>query len=103
MRWYGKSGHKNKSPPTAHQKARYTESIGFEPEPIRGLQQEVQENRYRIVAELLEEEKPLLQPPKILRVMVLPYKEEDAELFMTRYVYVKIESSNWILTDLTEQ
>ncbi len=57
-----------------------------------------------MLAELLQEEKkPLLQPPKILRVLLLPYKGEDEELFMSRYVYLKIEDSKWILTDLTEQ
>jgi conjugal transfer pilus assembly protein TraV len=45
----------------------------------------------------------MLQPPKILRVLLLPYKGEDNELFMTRYVYVKIEDSKWILTDLNEK
>jgi len=90
--------------PTAYQKARYPEIVDAEFEPTNGLQQEVQDNRYRILAELLQEEKkPVLQPPKILRVLFLPYKGENEELFMTRYVYVKIESSDWILTDLAEQ
>ena len=75
-----------------------------ESEPADGAKQEVQDNRYKVVAKLLQEEKkPLLQPPKILRVLLLPYKGEDEELFMSRYVYVKIEDSKWILTDLTEQ
>ncbi len=56
------------------------------------------------VSELLKEEsKPLLQPPKILRVLLLPYKGDDEELFMSRYVYLKIEDSQWVLTDLKEQ
>jgi len=90
--------------PTAYQKARYPEIVDAEFERTSSLQQEVQDNRYRILAELLEEEKkPVLQPPKILRVLLLPYKGEGEELFMTRYIYVKIENSDWILTDLTEQ
>ncbi|HHL35616.1 MAG TPA: hypothetical protein ENJ30_14755, partial [Desulfobulbaceae bacterium] len=69
-----------------------------------GITQEIQDNRYRIVAGLLQEEKkPLLQPPTILRVLLLPYKGEGGELFMSRYVYVKIEDSRWILTDLAEE
>jgi conjugal transfer pilus assembly protein TraV len=64
----------------------------------------VQDQRYKTLARLLEKpKKPLLQPPKILRVLLLPYKGEDEELFMTRYVYVKIENSKWILTDLVEK
>lgn len=89
--------------PTAYRKARY-------PEPAQDAKvsleskQEALNNRYKILAELLQEEKkPLLQPPKILRVLLLPYKGEKEELFMSRYVYVKIEDSQWILTDLVEK
>ncbi len=91
--------------PTAYKKARYPElAPGDEVEPATGITQEIQDNRYRLVAGLLKEEKkPLLQPPKILRVLLLPYKGEDGELFMSRYVYVKIEDSKWILTDLAEE
>jgi conjugal transfer pilus assembly protein TraV len=91
--------------PTAYKKARYPETATEEKsEPTNGLKQEIQDNRYKVLAGLLQEEKkPLLQPPKILRVLLLPYKGEGEELFMSRYVYVKIEDSKWILTDLTEQ
>ncbi len=89
--------------PTAYKKARYPEIVSDE-YPVNGLQQDVQDNRYKILAELLQEpKKPMLQPPKILRVLLLPYKGENEELFMTRYIYVKIEDSKWILTDLTEK
>ena len=91
--------------PTAYKKARYPEPApGEEAEPATGITWEIQDNRYRLVAGLLQEEKkPLLQPPKILRVLLLPYKGESDELFMSRYVYVKIEDSKWILTDLAEE
>lgn len=91
--------------PTAYQKARHPETeIEVVPTLTGTAQQEVQDNRYRIVAELLKEQtKPLLQPPKILRVLLLPYKGEEEELFMSRYVYLKIEDSQWVLTDLEEQ
>ena len=91
--------------PTAYQKARYPKTEAeIAPSPVETAQQELQDNRYRIVAGLLQEEtKPLLQPPKILRVLLLPYKGEDEELFMSRYVYLKIEDSQWVLTDLEEQ
>jgi conjugal transfer pilus assembly protein TraV len=90
--------------PTAYQKARYPETeTAVTPDPAETAQHELQENRYKIVSELLKEEtKPLLQPPKILRVLLLPYKGEDEELFMSRYVYLKIEDSQWVLTDLEE-
>lgn len=76
-------------------KARHPETeTGVNPTPKENAQQELQDNRYKIVSGLLQEEtKPLLQPPKILRVLLLPYKGEDEELFMSRYVYLKIEDS----------
>lgn len=91
--------------PTAYQKARYPKTeAAVTPDPAETAQHELQENRYKIVSELLKEEtKPLLQPPKILRVLLLPYKGEDEELFMSRYAYLKIEDSHWVLTDLEEQ
>ncbi len=89
--------------PTAYRKARYPESLQ-DMESSLESKQEVLSNRYKLLAELLQEEKkPLLQPPKILRVLLLPYKGEKEELFMSRYVYVKIEDSQWILTDLVEK
>ena len=91
--------------PTAYKKARYPETETTENTELQnGVKQEIQDNRYAVLAQLLQEEKkPLLQPPKILRVLLLPYKGEGEELFMSRYVYVKIEDSKWILTDLAEQ
>lgn len=91
--------------PAAYQKARFPKTKAtVTPDPTESAQQELQENRYKIVSELLKEEtKPLLQPPKILRVLLLPYKGDDEELFMSRYVYLKIEDSQWVLTDLEEQ
>jgi len=91
--------------PTAYKKARYPEPVsGEDAGPVAGITQKIQENRYRLVAGLLQEgKKPLLQPPKILRVLLLPYKGEGDELFMSRYVYIKIEDSKWILTDLAEE
>jgi conjugal transfer pilus assembly protein TraV len=63
-----------------------------------------QDSRYKVLTELLEEpDKPMLEPPKIMRVLMLPYKGESDELFMTRYVYLKLKESQWILTDITEK
>jgi conjugal transfer pilus assembly protein TraV len=90
--------------PTAYREARHPEPEGENPEPVEAMKQQARDQRYRILAELLQEpEKPVLQPPKILRVLLLPYQGEEEELFMTRYIYVKIEDSRWVLTDLTEK
>jgi conjugal transfer pilus assembly protein TraV len=60
--------------------------------------------RYRLLADLLEEpEKPLLRPPKILRVLMLPYEGEGGELFMTRYIYLQVENGKWLLTEQKEK
>jgi conjugal transfer pilus assembly protein TraV len=93
--------------PTAYRKARYPESKSTQcgdSDLQNKVKQEIQKNRYKTLAGLLEKEKkPLLQPPKVLRVLLLPYKGENEELFMSRYVYIKIEDSQWILTDLIEE
>jgi conjugal transfer pilus assembly protein TraV len=90
--------------PTAYQKARYPETEeNVVPPNSDSAQRELQNSRYEIINDLLQEEtKPLLQPPKIIRVLLLPYKGEDEELFMSRYVYLKIEDSQWVLTDIEE-
>ena len=99
--------------PTAYKLARYPDpevDMAIEGDPnaqLNGMNIKkltVQDQRYKTLTGLLEQpKKPLLQPPKILRVLLLPYKGENEELFMTRYVYVKIEDSKWILTDLAEK
>ena len=90
--------------PTAYKDARYPR---LEDELLEPLESRSRKNalkhRYKTVAGLLrEEKKPLLVPAKILRVLLLPYRGQDGELFMSRYVYIKIEDSRWILTDLSE-
>lgn len=99
--------------PTAYKEARYPDpevDIAIDGDPnaqLNGMNIKkltVQDQRYKTLTGLLEQpKKPLLQPPKILRVLLLPYNGENEELFMTRYVYVKIEDSKWILTDLAEK
>ncbi|MHB8810643.1 MAG: TraV family lipoprotein [Desulfobulbaceae bacterium] len=90
--------------PTAYKEARYPEAKEGQPEPGDVAKQATLDKRYKVLAELLEEpKKPVLQPPKILRVLLLPYQGEQEELFMTRFVYVQIEDSRWVLTDLAEK
>jgi conjugal transfer pilus assembly protein TraV len=63
-----------------------------------------QNSRYKALTELMQEpDKPMLEPPKIMRVLMLPYKGENDELFMTRYVYLKLKESEWVLTDISEK
>ena len=65
---------------------------------------EAQNSRYKMLADLLEApETPVLNPPRILRVLLLPYKGENNELFMTRYAYLEIEPAQWVLTEVNEK
>lgn len=59
-----------------------------------------QEELYRRLSGLLREPKaPVAVPPKVIRVLVLPYRGSEGELYMMRYVYVFAEKPRWILTD----
>ena len=86
--------------PTAYRQARV-------PDPATGttnaVQDKAQGERYRAISDLLEApETPLLNPPKILRVLLLPYRGEANELFMSRYAYLEIEPAEWVLTEVRE-
>ena len=88
--------------PTAYKEARYPK-VEAEQEILSNTTANKEDQRYQMVAGLLEEpRKPILQPPKIMRVLLLPYEGEGEELFMTRYVYLKVKESDWILTDINE-
>lgn len=44
---------------------------------------------------------PILAPPKIARVMILPYQDETGrELYSVRYVYLIVEDPRWILQNI---
>ena len=86
--------------PTAYRQARV-------PDPAtastNAVQDEAQGERYRAISDLLTApETPLLNPPKILRVLLLPYRGEANELFMSRYAYLEIEPAEWVLTEVRE-
>ena len=89
--------------PTAYKEARLPDGQLSEATPNTS-QIEAQNSRYKALTDLLEApETPVLNPPKILRVLLLPYKGENNELFMTRYAYLEIEPSQWILTEVSEK
>ena len=89
--------------PTAYKEARLPDGQLSEATPNTS-QIEAQNSRYKALTDLLEApETPVLNPPKILRVLLLPYKGENNELFMTRYAYLEIEPSEWVLTEVSEK
>lgn len=44
---------------------------------------------------------PMVAPPKVLRVLLLPYEGSDNALYMYRYVYFFVDKPRWILDELT--
>lgn len=55
-------------------------------------------SRYRELSGLLQEPvTPLVAPPKVMRVLLLPYTGDANELYMMRYVYFFVEGPKWIL------
>jgi conjugal transfer pilus assembly protein TraV len=58
-----------------------------------------QEALFKKLSGLLEEPTtPVIAPPKVMRVLLLPYKAEK-DLFMYRYVYFVVDDYSWVLGD----
>ena len=56
-----------------------------------------QESVYKKLAGLLDEPKtPLIAPPKVMRILLLPYKN-DRDLYMLRYAYFVADDFRWVL------
>jgi conjugal transfer pilus assembly protein TraV len=65
-------------------------------------EEDVEAARLSRLAELLKEpQTPMIEPPRILRVLILPYKG-NGDLFMARYAYLQVESAKWVLTGIDE-
>jgi conjugal transfer pilus assembly protein TraV len=63
-----------------------------------------QEEVYRKLTGLLREPvTPLVAPPKVMRVLLLPYKGDGGELFMPRYVYFVADDPRWIMGDYLQE
>ncbi len=53
---------------------------------------------------LKEPKPPMIQPPQVIRVLILPYEGKDTELYMPRYVYIIVDQPKWVLNNqLTER
>ncbi|MBU0965016.1 MAG: TraV family lipoprotein [Proteobacteria bacterium] len=83
----------------------YAEAVGINQlvkEGKANTERDVDGARLERLAELLEEpQTPMIVPPRILRVLILPYKG-DGDLFMARYAYLQVESAQWLLSDIDE-
>lgn len=42
---------------------------------------------------------PLVAPPTVLRVLILPYQDEESGLNLMRYTYIMVDKPKWIMGD----
>ena len=83
----------------------YDEAIGLKQlanGEAANTEKQIDAVRLERLAELLKEpQTPMIVPPRILRVLILPYKGGE-DLFMARYAYLQVESARWVLTGIDE-
>ncbi len=61
------------------------------------------EMQKKISGLLKEPNTPLVVQPTVMRVLMLPYRGEQNELYMLRYVYMFVDEPRWVVGDyLTE-
>ncbi len=59
-----------------------------------------QEELHKKLSDLLAEpQTPVIAPPSVMRVLMLPYKGDENELYMLRYVYIMIDGPKWVMGD----
>jgi conjugal transfer pilus assembly protein TraV len=83
----------------------YDEAVGIN-QAVKGetvsTEKQIDAARLDRLAQLLKEpQAPMIVPPRILRVLILPYKGGE-DLFMARYAYLQVESAGWVLTGIDE-
>ena len=53
---------------------------------------------YGTLNKLLDEPvTPIIAPPKVLRILFLPYKSDSNDLLMYRYAYIMVDEPKWVL------
>jgi conjugal transfer pilus assembly protein TraV len=61
---------------------------------------EYQEAVYdRLTGLLKKPATPMVDPPKVMRVLILPYEDDSNVLYMPRFTYLKVEDSRWVVGD----
>lgn len=51
---------------------------------------------------LREPQSPVVVPPKVMRVLFLPYRGQEGEFYMYRHIYFFVDDPKWILGDGVE-
>lgn len=78
------------------EKTRAADAVKTTTPPLNG-EKAYQESVYRKLSGLLGEPvTPLIAPPKVMRVLLLPYKN-DRDLYMHRYAYFVVDDFRWVL------
>lgn len=78
----------------------YNESRGSIGQPAGAASTDYEQALYDRMTDLLHAPStPVVVPPKIMRVLMLPYEGEDSELYMLRYAYIFVDRPRWMLTD----
>jgi len=67
-----------------------------------------QNARNRKLSEMLKDPTtPIVAPPRVMRVLLLPYKSDSNDLFMPRYAYFFVDQPQWVfgnyMTNMTEE
>lgn len=59
---------------------------------------------YQQLSDLIKKPKtPVRIPPKIIRVLFVPYQGKNGELFMPRHAFIEVDKGKWVLDgDLIE-
>ncbi len=57
------------------------------------------EMQKKITNLLKEPNAPLVAQPYVMRVLMLPYRGDQNELYMLRYVYVFVDEPRWVIGD----
>lgn len=62
--------------------------------------QEYREASLKKVTKLLRDPvTPIVAPPQVMRVLILPYEDDDGALNLMRYKYVMVDRPKWVLGD----
>ena len=57
------------------------------------------ESLYGVLTKILKDpQTPVIMPPKVVRVLILPYEGDSGKnLYSARYIYVIVEDAKWVL------
>ncbi len=66
-------------------------------------QDEYQKRLFKKLTDIIEEpEVPVVIPPKILRVLILSYTNNDNDMYGHRYVYILAQEPKWVFSAFKE-